>query len=594
MLSHRPRDLDYFALTKSARRLDPAQCAQTVRLALLGDAATQQFVPLLKALFHGSGVHAEIYEGSFDGIELDVRNPASSLYAFAPDVVVLLNAVQALRARFYDRAGDATDFQEKTLAGAVSVWDALRRHSPALVLQTNYVLPVERFFGNYDHKLATSFYSVVAALNAGLARAARDQSNVLINDAEGLASYVGRKHWFDERLWALAKSYAALPCLPLVANNVVDLVLAARGRLVKCVVLDLDNTLWGGIVGDDGVDGIELSAHGDGEAFHLFQCYLRELRRRGILLAVCSKNDPHAARLPFREHPDMVLREEDITVFQANWDNKAENLKKIREVLNIGFDAMVFLDDNPFERNLVRELVPGVIVPELPEDPANYARALSELNLFEATAFTKEDHHRGDLYKQEALRRELETQAPTFEEFLRSLDMRLRICRFDASHLPRIAQLIQRSNQFNLTTRRHTQEDCARVMLDTQHVLALYAQLIDKFGDHGLIAVVMVELGAEELMITDWLMSCRVLKRGVEQALMTFVVRSARERGVASVAGEYVPTAKNGMVRDFYAQFGFEQVGEDAVGKVRWRLRVADYQPTEVFVQELIADEIVA
>jgi len=338
--------------------------------------------------------------------------------------------------------------------------------------------------------------------------------------------------------------------------------MASLGQVIKCVVVDLDNTLWGGVIGDDGLDGIEISAHGDGEAFYRMQQYLRALKQRGIVLAVCSKNEMANALLPFEEHPEMILRREDFAVFLANWNDKAVNIREIKGTLNIGFDSIVFLDDNPFERNLVRELIPGVVVPELPEDPADYVRAISELNLFETTSFSAEDAKRTELYQAEASRREQQAGFASVEEFLQSLDMRITVARFDPFHLPRISQLMQRSNQFNLTTRRLSEIEC-KALMENPACLPLYAKLADRLSDHGLISIVTVEAqpatNPAALAIRDWLMSCRVLGRGVETFLMNQVVEHARKLGLPEVTAEYIPTTKNGMVKDFFQQFGFEK-----------------------------------
>ena len=384
-------DLDYSALVRASKRLDPTATSGQVRIALLSDAATQQFVPLLRVLFHRNGINASIYEASFDAIQLEAFDRASGLYAFAPDVVVILNSIQALRSNFFTWTGDTTAFVQDSLSAIVGVWDAILSIRPVTLLQSTFVAPYERVFGNFDRTVKDSLSSAVVALNAGMADAAASRKSVLMNDVEAIASWVGRRGWFDDRLWDLAKSFCALDHLPAVAKNIVDIVMAVRGRVAKCIVLDLDNTLWGGVIGDDGLEGIALNAHGSGESFYRFQLFLKQLRMRGILLAVSSKNEMSNALLPFEKHPYMVLRRDDITVFQANWKDKAENIRVIREVLNIGLDSMVFLDDNPFERTLVRSLLPEVIVPDLPEDPADYVRAVSELNLFETVSFSGED-----------------------------------------------------------------------------------------------------------------------------------------------------------------------------------------------------------
>ena len=574
--------LDYASLVKASRRLDPAATSQKLRIALLADAATQQLVPLLRTLFHQEGIDAQVDEGPFDGIRLEALDADSGLYRFQPEFVVILNSVQALRAAFGRRSGNAEAFLENTARDMTAVWDAIQSRCPATILQSNFVAPYERHFGNFDQKVAASFSSVVAALNGRIRDAAGGRSAVLVNDVEAVASWIGRRDWFDDRFWDAAKSFCALEHLPAVARNIVEMAMASRGRVMKCVVLDLDNTLWGGVIGDDGVDGIVLNAHGDGEGFYRFQSFLRELRRRGILLAVCSKNEMSNALAPFERHPDMLLRREDITVFVANWKDKAENIRAIRDTLNIGFDSMVFLDDNPFERNLVRGVLPEVIVPELPEDPADYVRAVSELNLFETTSFSAEDLQRADLYRAEAERREAAAAYGSAEEFLRSLDMRMVVARFDPYHLPRIAQLIQRSNQFNLTTHRYTEAECEALMKN-EAVLPLYAKLSDRLGDHGLIGVIVLEPAGDELVIRDWLMSCRVLARGVEQQLMNLVVEHARERGLARIRGEYIRTAKNQMVQDFFAGFGFTRAAGDA-DHSHWLLDAAAYRPRETFI----------
>jgi FkbH-like protein len=580
--------LDYFGLVKEgAKALRNPEAPTTLRVALLGDCATQQFVPLLAALFRRRGVAVKVFEGGFDAIELDVYNAGSALYAFNPEVIVLLNSVQSLRDKFYERTGDAADFYERTAQRIGRIWDAIRANTPALVIQSNYVAPAERFFGNYDLKMPAAFPSIVATLNHRIAEESRSRSHVLLNDVEALASWVGRQAWFDERMWSIAKQFCALDHLPAVVQNIVEIVLAARGQVVKCVVLDLDNTLWGGVVGDDGAMGIQISAHGDGEPFYRFQCYLRELKNRGILLAVCSKNEHANAVAPFEQNPEMVLKMRDIAAFVANWENKADNIGRIRETLNIGLDSMVFLDDNPFERNLVRTLLPDVIVPEMPEDPSDYVKAVSALNLFETASYSAEDALRTELYAVAAERRLAESSAQNFEEYLESLDMRIEVGRFTEPQISRIAQLLQRSNQFNLTTHRYNQAQCEAMMADTEHYIPICATLRDRFGDHGLISIVVTQPRPERgvLEITDWLMSCRVLSRGVEEYLMNRVVTDARRLGLTRIRGQYIPTPKNGMVRDFFARFGFEKIRVGEGGAIDWELDPAAYTYRQVFIQ---------
>ncbi len=582
MLTSKPLELDYFRLIAKLKNIDYSSCRETISVALIGDAATQQLASLLTVLFAEQGVRLKIWEGPFDAIELQAYDPNSELYRFAPDFIAILNVTQALRTRYYKRPCSGAQFLDIEYRRIKSVWDALRGHASAPIIQSNFALPIERLFGNYDHKVPDSLYAVVSALNCRIAEGASAQNQVYVNDVEAIASSIGRRSWYDNRFWNMYKSLCALEHLPLVAQNIVDVALSIRGRAVKCVVLDLDNTLWGGVIGDDGVDGISLSAHGDGESFHEFQSFLLELQKRGILLAICSKNTPENALKPFQEHSEMVLRREHITVFMANWEDKAENIRRIREKLNIGFDSMVFLDDNPFERNLVRSLLPDVIVPELPEEPAEYVRAICELNLFETSSFSAEDSLRTELYRQKAESEEMQAAFSSVEEYLRSLDMEITVGRFEPKRIPRISQLMQRSNQFNLTTRRRSEAECEELMRNPA-CYPIFAELKDRLGNHGLISIVVARSQEEELFVSDWLMSCRVLTRGVEQFLMNHVFEYAAGCGKKWVVGEYRPTAKNGMVKNFYQQFGFEPApGDD--GTTRWRLEVARYEPAATFL----------
>lgn len=586
MLTRDTSHLDYRALVRESKRIELPEGAPVLRLAVMSDAAVQHLVPLLKALFARRGVRAEIYLAEFDAIELEIYNPESELYRFGADAVVLLNCLNGLRLKFNNDADDRATFAERSAQRMAGLWDALHDRSPAIVVQSNFPLPYERTFGNFDHKVAEAFYPTVQRLNARIAELARERPHVLVNDVEGLASYVGRRQWWDERLWTLAKAFCALEHLPRVAQNIVDIVLAKSGHLVKCVVLDLDNTLWGGVVGDDGLEGIAIGPFGDGEPFHRLQHFLLALQRRGIILAVCSKNEPANAIEPFRAHPEMVLREDHVAVFVANWQPKPDNIRSIKETLNIGYDSMVFLDDNPFERELVRKELPEVIVPDLPEDPADYLRVLAELNLFETTSYSDEDRRRAELYKANAQRAASQSTFTDISDYLRSLDMQVTMRRFDAFHLPRIAQLLQRSNQFNLTTRRYGEAEC-KAMMERPDCFPFYVKLADKFGDNGLISVIILNQEDTDLQVDSWLMSCRVLGRGVEQYAMNEVVALARDRGCDTVTGRYIPTAKNAMVREFFAQFGFERVAGEDGGETVWKLAVASYDSREVFMKEV-------
>ncbi|MBQ8955349.1 MAG: HAD-IIIC family phosphatase, partial [Lachnospiraceae bacterium] len=330
----------------------------------------------------------------------------------------------------------------------------------------------------------------------------------------------------------------------------------------KCVVLDLDNTVWGGVIGDDGLAGIEIGELGRGHVFTDLQLWLKQLKDRGILLAVCSKNNEDTAKEPFLKHEEMVLRLSDFAIFVANWEDKASNIRYIQQTLNIGMDSLVFIDDNPFERNLVRSMIPEICVPELPNDPAQYLSFLQGCNLFETASYSSEDADRTGMYQAEAKRRESEAAFASMDDYLISLDMEGYAAPFDELHYPRIAQLTQRSNQFNLRTVRYTEEDIARIASDDKYV-TLYYMLKDKFGDHGLVSVVIMERTTdEEFFIDTWLMSCRVLKRGMEEFIINRLVEEAVYKGAKRIKAEYIPTPKNKMVEHIYDEMGFDCIGE--------------------------------
>lgn len=448
----------------------------------------------------------------------------------------------------------------------------IRRNCGAACILQTLAPPPESLFGSLDRALPGTIRSLVDAVNQRIIEAAATSEDVLL-DIAGLAETVGLAEWHSPAQWNLAKLPFADSYVPLYADHVARVIAAMRGKSRRCLVLDLDNTVWGGVIGDDGMDGIKI-AQGDatGEAHLAVQRLALELRDRGIVLAVSSKNTDGVARRPFREHPDMLLREEHIAVFQANWSDKATNIRAIAEELSLGLESLVFLDDNPVERGLIRHELPEVAVPELDEDPANYARTLAAAGYFEAVRFSNEDRARAEMYQGNARRLALMKQSGDLNAYLRSLDMQIVFNPFDRISRVRVTQLINKSNQFNLTTRRYTETEVAEAEVDPE-VMTLHARLIDKFGDNGIICIIICRPTAPGTWLIDtWLMSCRVLGRQVEQAVLREILLRARERGVRRLLGLYRPTDRNGMVREHYAKLGFVQIDEAPDGTTRWEM----------------------
>jgi FkbH-like protein len=371
----------------------------------------------------------------------------------------------------------------------------------------------------------------------------------------------------------------SIDALPYFADAVVKIIAAFQGNFKKCIIIDLDNTTWGGVIGDDGLENIQIGSLGIGKAFTEFQHWVKKLQQRGIIVAVCSKNTESIAKEPFEKHPDMVLRLEDIAVFVANWENKVNNIRKIQQILNIGFDSMVFVDDNPFERNIVRENIPQITVPELPEDPALYLDYFYGLNLFETVSFSGEDAKRTQQYQEEAERVVFQESFTNENDFLKSLNMISDTKPFNDFTIPRIAQLSQRSNQFNLRTVRYSEEDVKQIT-QSDNYFTLSFTLEDKFGDNGLICAIILEKKDDKtLFINTWFMSCRVLKRGMEVYTLNSRVELAKENDYDQLVGEYIQTQKNEIVHDHYKNLGFK-----ASEKNLWKLNVKEYKIKENFI----------
>jgi FkbH-like protein len=574
-----PQELDYIKLMSLGR--DNGVTGDELRVAVLGYSTTDYYAAALRGAAKASGFPVVTYEPEYNTVNQVVLDTASPLYAFQPEFVVVLTAVQALRDTLL-----ATPLRDRSAAAereAGELEAVVRRLAeiPGVTVAVNeFVRPYERAWGNFTTQVDGSLPNLVGEMNVRLRKLAAELENVFTVDTDHVASWLGKRAWFDERLWFYSKSFCHPEALPQVAGQALDVFRAVRGRTVKCVALDLDNTLWGGTIGDDGLDGIRVGELGEGEAFTRFQMWLKDLRERGIILGVCSKNDEERAREPFLRHPGMVLREEDISCFIANWDDKPGNLRELARRLNIGLDSIVFLDDSAFERNFVRELVPEVCVPELPQDPAEFIPYLESLNLFEATQFSDEDRHRASFYRANVLRETEQVRFADVAAYLASLEMEARFERFDDLHLPRIAQLVQRTNQFNLTTIRHSAAELKQFADDPDY-FPFYVTLSDRFGDNGLISVVIGRRNGDELDLVTWLMSCRVIARRLEEFVLDQLVELARDAGLAGLRGRYVPTKKNGLVARHYEALGFTLTEARPDGSTTWRLGVDDRSPSD-------------
>ncbi len=559
-------------------RIPPAArtCSRRVRIAVLGSHTTRLFTPLLGLAAFRDGIEATLYEAEYGQVHQEVLDPSSGLRAFGPDIVLL--ATSWRDARLSAVSGDPEAAVAAAIEPLVSLWRVIRNEMRAHVLQHNFDIPAVDSYGHLARALPGGRARVLQRANLALLDAAGP--GVSIVDVEAVAAGVGKGVWVDEGLWHRARQHPAPAALPALVDAVMAQVRAVLGLTRKVLVLDLDNTLWGGIVGEDGVEGLRLGVTDpEGEPHVELQRYARELRDRGVVLAVCSKNNDPDAREPFHRHPEMVLKVEDIAVFRANWQDKATNLREIAAALELGLDSFVFLDDNPTERAWVRSQLPEVLVPEVGADASRYLSILQRHHAFDALTLSEEDRLRAADYAANAQRAELQAQAGDIEEFLATLQMVATVSPVDALTLGRAAQLINKSNQFNLTTRRYTEVQL-RALAESPACVVKTFRLRDRFADNGLIGVMIGrDLGdGQTLELDTWLMSCRVLGRRMEEFMAGAMMVAARERGLSRLLGRYLPTAKNALVRELYPRLGFTPAPEPATlpGETVWEYTLTD------------------
>jgi FkbH-like protein len=551
-----------------------------IKIAILGDSATQFLMQALRGVGYQKGFDLQIWEADFNQVERQVFDPTSELYEFKPAIVIIFQSAHKLLGKYNKlRPEEYSGLADVRMEQVGSITSTLNERLKAKIIYYNYTEINDSVFGNYSTKLESSFLFQLRKLNYELMVFAAGQSNFYICDISSVQNQSGKAGFFQSSVYINTEMVLSLAILPEVATRTIDLIGAMSGTMKKCLIVDLDNTMWGGIIGDDGMENIQLGSLGIGKAFTEFQYWIKKLKNRGIIIAVCSKNTESIAREPFEKHPDMVLHMDDIAVFIANWENKADNIRQIQKILNIGFDSMVFLDDNPFERNIVRENIPGITVPELPEDPAEYLEYLYQLNLFETISFSNEDAERTKQYQVEAKRSVQQKSFTNEDDFLKSLNMVSLVEPFNKFNTPRVAQLSQRSNQFNLRTVRYTESDIEAIAV-SKDVFSFSFTLEDKFGDNGMICVIILRKEDQETLFIDtWFMSCRVLKRGMENFVLNTISNFAKEKGFNYLKGEYIETVKNEMVKNHYFQLGFDQSGNN------WLLNTEKYENKKCFIK---------
>jgi FkbH-like protein len=545
------------------------------KLGILSNSTSDFILPALVASAARHGIALTVTASNYGQTIQEALSPDSTVNKFEPDAMLVAIDYRGLPIRpTPGRAEEAQASVHEALGFLNTIRTGVKSNSNAVCIFQTLAAPPEVNFGSLDRVLPGTMRYLIDGINRGIGEVVLGAEDIVL-DVASIAETVGLHEWHCPRQWNLGKFPFSETYLPLYADHVARIVAAMRGKSRRCLVLDLDNTVWGGVIGDDGIEGIRI-AQGDatGEAHLAVQQMALRLRDRGVILAVSSKNEDDTARLPFRCHPEMLLKEEHFAAFQANWNDKATNIKAIAEELSLGLDSFVFLDDNPVERDLVRQVLPEVAVPELPDDPALYARTLSAAGYFEALSLLKEDLQRADFYKNNAKRIALKNQAGDLDSYLATLEMHITFLPFDETGRARITQLINKSNQFNLTTHRYTEAEVAEFERDLS-CFTLQVRLADSFGDNGMISVVICRQDAPYTWEIDtWIMSCRVLGRKVEQMVLQELLENAKQNNIRMLRGTYVPTDRNKLVIDHYRNLGFIETDRFSDGTTSWELCV--------------------
>ncbi len=556
--------------------------AVRMKLAVLGSYSIQHLVKLLRLFLDRENILADIYEGEYDGINMDVLDDSSGLYSFEPRFVVILLRHNDFKWGSEEDLKAAEDYVN-------SLFSHLSKINGVTVFISNIASPPERPWGTLEADYDHTQRAFISRFNLYLA--SNRPGNTRIIDMEYLSSLKGKENWFDNTSYFLTKQGFNMEYLKDVASEITTMIMPDLGRVRKCLVLDLDNTLWGGVVGDEGPEGINVDP-GDpiGEAYRAFQEYILLLKRRGVLLAVNSKNDEEIAKEPFEKNPDMILKLSDIACFVANWSDKAGNMAYIAKQLNIGIDSLVFFDDNPAEREIIKKFCPEVYVINVPEEPENYVDVLDRANPFEWTGVTKEDMARADSYQENKKREEMASSFVDYKEYLKALEMRGKAGIVGQTESERFAQLTNKSNQFNLRTMRYSDGEI-REMMDDDDIRLIYVSLSDKFTQYGVISCIVLRNGRsvdwlkdDDCLIENWCMSCRVLKRSVELFAFKYICRAAREMGAKRLIGEYIRTRKNSMVEGLYASLGFRPA--DSTDRVLYEYDLSKEPEGEVYITE--------
>ena len=575
-----PFDPEWILKKKKALKRELLQNTQQTflekKIAILGGSTTRDIRDILELFLLNYGIRPCFYESEYNQYYADGMFPNPALEEFHPDILYIHTSNRNIE-QYPSLEDDRTLVTQKLQAEYErfrALWEHLHAVYGCPVIQNNFEPPFYRLLGNRDASDHRGRWNYIQRLNQMFYEYADTHQDFYIHDICYEAADYGLERWSDPFYWNMYKYAMCVPAIPYTAFQLARIIKSIFGRNKKVLNLDLDNTLWGGVIGDDGPENIEIGQETSlGQTYAEFQDYLKQHKKLGVLLSVNSKNNEETA-LSGLERADSVLKREDFVAFRANWEPKSQNLYATAEELKLLPESFVFVDDNPAEREIVRQEVPGAAVPEITK-VEEYIRVLDRSGFFEVTNFSEDDLKRNEMYLANEQRNRMQKNFSDYGDYLRSLEMKAGIGAFDQAYFSRIAQLTNKSNQFNLTTHRYSQSEIEQIASDPQY-LTLCGRLEDKFGDNGVVSIVIGRKEKDVLHIELWLMSCRVLKRDMEYAMMDTLVKQCRDCGIRQIYGYFYPTAKNAMVKDFYALQGFEKLKEDADGNAKWSFRIPE------------------
>ena len=549
-----------------------------IRVAVLGGSTTNQVIKILELFLLKEGFNVSFYESEYNHFFEDSVFENKALLDFNPDLIYIHTTHHNISE--YPSLSASIDQVEIIFSNQIekfkTIWDSLKKYN-CPIIQNNFDFPINRSLGNLDSYELRGHTFFLSRLNLSFAEEAQKNQSLFINDINYLSAHIGINKWYDKNLWYTAKYAISYNAMPILANNITGIIKSLFGKSKKCIVLDLDNTCWGGVIGDDGLNGIKLGNETpSGEAYLNFQSYVNELKNRGIILAVCSKNNYDTAKEGFT-HSDSILKFEDFTSFKANWDPKHINIENIAAAINIGLDSLVFIDDNPVERDIVKSQLPSVSVPEIGDNILNFIDFIEGNNFFETVNLSSDDINRNQFYAENIQRKKQKSIFKNYNDFLVSLNMKAEIKAFSSEYIDRITQLINKTNQFNLTTKRYKVNDI-KELSSNKNFITQYGKLADKFGDNGLVSVMIGKISEKTCLIDTWLMSCRVIKRDMEYAMFNMFVEKCESLMLTKIIGEYIMTPKNNMVSNLFSELGFRQVDKKVEGSFFWELKIKDYK----------------